>query len=51
MAFVRRKGNSYFLVHNVRRDGKVKQIHLAKLENAPALPRMSSSAFRAVTPL
>lgn len=31
MAFVRRKGNSYYLVHNVRRDGKVKQLHLARL--------------------
>jgi hypothetical protein len=31
MAFVRRKGNTYFLVHNVRRDGKVKQLHLARL--------------------
>ena len=31
MAFVRRKGNAYYLVHNVRQDGKVKQLHLAKL--------------------
>jgi hypothetical protein len=31
MAFVRRKGNAYYLVHNVRRDGKVQQLHLAKL--------------------
>jgi hypothetical protein len=31
MAFVRRKGNSFYLVHNVRRGDKVKQIHLAKL--------------------
>ena len=31
MAFVRRKGNAYYLVHNVRRDGKVKQLHLARL--------------------
>ncbi len=31
MAFVRRKGNAYYLVHNVRRDGKVRQLHLAKL--------------------
>src|SRR3974390_298060 len=30
MAFVRRKGNAYYLVHNVRRDGKVQQLHLAK---------------------
>lgn len=31
MAFVRRKGNTFFLVHNVRRGGKVRQIHLARL--------------------
>src|SRR6516164_9350249 len=35
MAFVRRKGNAYYLVHNVRRGGKVQQLHLARLgENA-----------------
>jgi hypothetical protein len=31
MAFVRRKGNHFYLVHNVRRGAKVKQIHLARL--------------------
>lgn len=31
MAFVRRKGNSYYLVHNVRHGEKVKQLHLARL--------------------
>jgi hypothetical protein len=31
MAFVRRKGNAYYLVHNVRRGNKVQQLHLAKL--------------------
>ena len=31
MAFVRRKGNHFYLVHNVRRGEKVKQIHLARL--------------------
>ena len=31
MAFVRRRGNSYYLVHNVRRGGKVRQLHLACL--------------------
>jgi hypothetical protein len=33
MAFVRRKGNSFYLVHNVRREGKVRQLHLARLGN------------------
>jgi hypothetical protein len=37
MAFVRRKGNSYFLVHNVRRSGKVKQLHLARLGSRPRI--------------
>jgi len=31
MAFIRRKGNAFYLVHNVRRGGKVKQLHLARL--------------------
>jgi hypothetical protein len=31
LAFVRRKGNAYYLVHNVRRGGKVQQLHLARL--------------------
>jgi hypothetical protein len=31
VAFIRRKGNAYYLVHNVRRGGKVRQLHLARL--------------------
>jgi hypothetical protein len=31
VAFIRRKGNAYYLVHNVRRGGKVQQLHLARL--------------------
>ncbi len=31
MAFVRRKGNAFYLVHNVRHGGKVRQLHLARL--------------------
>jgi hypothetical protein len=31
MAFVRRKGKAFFLVHNVRQGGKERQIHLARL--------------------
>ncbi len=37
MAFVRRKGNSYYLVHNVRRQGKVHQLHLARLGEQPRI--------------
>jgi hypothetical protein len=31
MAFVRRKGNRFYLVHNVRHGEKVRQVHLARL--------------------
>ena len=37
MAFVRRKGNAWYLVHNVRRQGKVKQLHLARLGERPRI--------------
>jgi hypothetical protein len=37
MAFVRRKGNAYYLVHNIRRGGKVKQLHLARLGDRPRI--------------
>jgi len=37
MAFVRRRGNAYYLVHNVRRRGKVKQLHLARLGERPRI--------------
>src|SRR5436853_7531842 len=37
MAFVRRKGNAYYLVHNVRQRGKVKQLHLARLGERPRI--------------
>jgi hypothetical protein len=37
VAFVRRKGNAYYLVHNVRQGGKVKQLHLACLGTHPRI--------------
>lgn len=37
MAFVRRRGNAWYLVHNVRRSGKVKQLHLARLGERPRI--------------
>jgi len=41
MAFVRQKGNKFYLVHNVRRGEKVRQIHLARLgENAQITERV-----------
>ena len=46
MAFVRRKGNTYFLVHNVRRQGKVQQLHLARLGERP---RITDEVVRSVS--
>src|SRR6185437_310361 len=37
MAFVRKKGKSYYLVHNDREDGHVRQVHLACLGNRPRI--------------
>jgi hypothetical protein len=37
MAFLRRKGNSYYLVHNIRKRGKVRQLHLARLGDRPRI--------------
>jgi len=45
VAFVRRKGNTYFLVHNVRRQGKVQQLHLARLGERP---RITDEVVRSV---
>jgi hypothetical protein len=46
MAFFRKRGQSYYLVHNVRQDGRVRQIHLAKLGRRP---RISDELIRGVT--
>ena len=37
MAFIRKRGQSYYLVHNVRQDGEVRQIHLACLGRRPRI--------------
>lgn len=37
MAFIRRKGNTYYLVHSVRKQGKVRQLHLARLGERPRI--------------
>jgi len=37
MAFIRKRGQSYYLVHNVRQDGRVRQIYLAKLGRRPRI--------------
>ncbi len=46
MAFIRKRGNSYYLVHCVREDGRVRQIHLARLGRRP---RISDEVIQGVT--
>lgn len=46
MAFVRRKGNSFYLVHNVRHGEKVRQLHLARLGDRA---RITSDVVREVS--
>lgn len=46
MAFIRKRGNSYYLVHNVRKNGRVEQLHLARLGRRP---RISDDVVRDVT--
>jgi hypothetical protein len=46
MAFIRRKGNSFYLVHNVRRGEKVRQLHLARLGH---LARITDDVVREVS--
>jgi hypothetical protein len=45
MAFIRKRGESYYLVHNVRHEGRVRQIHLARLGRRP---RISDDVVRGV---
>ncbi len=37
MAFIRKRGSSYYLVHNVRKKGRVHQVHLASLGERPRI--------------
>jgi hypothetical protein len=46
MAFIRKRGQSYYLVHNVRKRGRVEQIHLARLGKRP---RISDEVIKGVT--
>ena len=45
MAFIRKRGNSYYLVHSVRKKGRVLQMHLASLG---ARPRISEEVIEGV---
>ena len=46
MAFIRKRGPNYYLVHNVRQQGRIRQIHLACLGQRP---RISDDVVRGVT--
>ena len=46
MAFVRKRGQSYYLVHNVRKGERVEQIHLARLGRRP---RISDEVIKGVS--
>jgi hypothetical protein len=46
VAFLRRKGNAFYLVHNVRKGGRVKQLYLAKLGDRP---RITDDVMRQVS--
>jgi hypothetical protein len=46
MAFIRKRGESYYLVHNLRQDGRIRQIHLACLGRRP---RISDDVVRGVS--
>jgi hypothetical protein len=37
VAFIRQKGKTFYLVHNVRQGGRVKQLHLARLGERPRI--------------
>lgn len=37
MAFIRKRGESFYLVHNVRKKGRVRQLHLARLGPRPRI--------------
>jgi hypothetical protein len=46
MAFIRKRGPNYYLVHSVREQGRIRQIHLACLGQRP---RISDDVVRGVT--
>lgn len=46
MAFIRKRGSFYYLVHNVRKRGRVRQLHLARLGRRP---RISEDVVSSVT--
>jgi hypothetical protein len=37
MAFIRKRGHCYYLVHSIRKKGQVRQLHLARLGRRPRI--------------
>ena len=50
MAFIRKRGHSYYLVHNVRKGGRVEQLHLACLGRQPRINEEVIKGVRAKHP-
>jgi hypothetical protein len=50
MAFIRKRGGHYYLVHSVRRKGRVHQIHLARLGRRPRISDEVIAEVRAKHP-
>lgn len=50
MAFIRKRGDHYYLVHNVRKKGRVRQIHLARLGRRPRISDEVIAGVRAKHP-
>lgn len=50
MAFIRKRGHAYYLVHNIRRDGRVQQLHLACLGHRPLINEDVIQGVRAKHP-
>lgn len=46
MAFIRKRGNAYYLVHSIRTKGRVEQLHLARLGRRP---RIDDDVIQGVT--
>jgi hypothetical protein len=51
MAFVRKRGNTYYLVHNFREQGHVRQLHLACLGRRPRISEDLIEGVRSKHPL
>jgi hypothetical protein len=50
MAFIRKRGEHYYLVHSVRHKGRVRQIHLAPLGRRPRISDELIAGVRAKHP-